>query len=73
MYRKSILAFIAIMALAQSASALIYDDCRGRWKLANTTYTDVSGYGHTLTANNSPTAGTGHYGGRQHKIFSSCR
>ncbi len=42
----------------------LFDNCQGRWKLGNTTWTDGSGNGYTLTASASaPTAVAGHGGG----------
>jgi len=42
----------------------LFDNCQGRWKLANAIWTDSSGNGNTLTASTSaPTATTGFYGG----------
>lgn len=63
MYQKLI--FILILALAASAAhaANPTADAVGKWKLANTTYTDSSGSGYTLTASGTPTAAAGHNGG----------
>ncbi len=41
----------------------LWNGVQGKWKLANTTYTDSSPNGNTLTALNTPTATTGHGGG----------
>ena len=41
----------------------LWDNCQGKWKLANTTYGDWSGNSYTLSSAGSPTAATGHGGG----------
>ena len=55
--------FCLILGFINDVHAALWDNVQGKWKLANTTYTDDSGNGYTLTQSATPTATSGHYGG----------
>jgi hypothetical protein len=42
-------------------ASTLWDSVRGKWNLANETWTDLSGYGNDLTANATPVNADGHF------------